>query len=341
MDAEVNHGDSKWTIVGQGLAGTCLAWVLWRRGEDFTLVDRGSGGSSRVAAGMINPVTGKNFEPSWRIGEFLPEAMEFYAEVEGHLGRKLWHPFPVLRLAGSEKEWRKIVSKLDTAEVAPWVAGKVAAPEGWTGAVEVRGGGRLDTQAFIEGSWEFFRSQGCILLGEFSHAENGSKVVWCEGAAGLMRGSYGPHRCAKGEILTIRASSWDENHIRIGAGGWLVPQGGGVFKVGSTYEWNELNELPTAKGRLRVEEIASRLGGEAFEVIGHDAGIRPILRRSQPLIGPLESGGWMFNALGSKGSLYAPGMAERLGCWLLEHTEPEAEVDFRMFLAQTRSDDSA
>lgn len=328
----MNGGDSKWVIVGQGLAGTCLAWVLWRRGVGFTLVDRGAGGSSRVAAGMINPVTGKNFEPSWRIADFLPEAMEFYAEVESRIGRKLWHPFPVLRLAGTEKEWRKIVSKLDAADVAPWVAAEVAAPEGWAGAVKVRGGGRLDTRAFIKGSREFFESQGCFRLGEFSPAENGSEVVWCEGAAGLMRGTYGPHRCAKGEILTIRAVGWDEECIRIGAGGWLVPQGGGVFKVGSTYEWNELDELPTAMGRLRVEEIASRLGGGAFEVIGHEAGIRPILRRSQPLIGPMGGGGWMFNALGSKGSLYAPGMAERLGRWLLEGKEPEQEVDFREFL---------
>lgn len=336
----MNDSVSNWTIVGQGLAGTCLAWVLWRRGVDFTVVDRGSGGSSRVAAGMINPVTGKNFEPSWRIAEFLPEALEFYAEVENRIGRKLWHPFPVLRLAESEKEWRKIVSKLNASDVAPWVSAEVATPEGWAGAVAVRGGGRLDTQAFIDGSREFFEQLGCYRLGEFSLAENRANVVWCEGAAGLMGGHYGPHRCAKGEILTVRAAGWDETCIRIGAGGWLVPQGGGVFKVGSTYEWDELDDLPTAKGRRRVEEIASRLGGEAFEVIGHDAGIRPILRRSQPLIGPLGGGGWMFNALGSKGSLYAPGMAGRLGRWLLDGVEPEPEVDFRVFLAQARHDDA-
>ena len=315
-----------------------MAWVLWRRGVEFTLVDRGSGGSTRVAAGMINPLTGKNFEPSWRIAEFLPDALEFYAEVEKVIGRKLWHSFPVLRLAGSEKEWNKIVSKLDAAEVAPWVAGKIATPEGWAGAVEVLGGGRLDTRAFIDGSREFFEKLGFYQNREFSPTDMQENLVFCEGAAGLMGGRYGPHRCAKGEILTIRAAGWDEKCIRIGAGGWLVPQGGGVFKVGSTYEWDELDESPTAKGRLRVEEIASRLGGEAFEVIGHEAGIRPILRRSQPLIGPFESG-WMFNALGSKGSLYAPGMAVRLGRWLLDGTEPEPEVDFRAFLAQARHDD--
>ena len=335
----VNNLTPKWTIIGQGLAGTCLAWELWRRGVPFLLLDCGHG-SSRVAAGMVNPITGKNFEPSWRLAEFLPEALTFYATVEERIGRKLWHSFPVLRLAGSEKEWRKIISKLELPEVAPWIKGEVAAPAGWAGAVEVSGGGRLDTRAFLEGSREFFERLGCYRFGEVSMTEIQPHEIRCDGAAGLMTGRYGPHRCAKGEILTLHAPGWDESRIRVGAGGWLVPQGGGVFRVGSTYEWNELDELPTAKGKLRVVEIAGKLGGEVFEVIGHDAGVRPILRRSQPMIGPIEGGGWMLNALGSKGALYAPGMAAKLADWFLDGVEPEPEVDFRVFLEQSRSDES-
>ena len=330
----MNAAEPPWEIVGQGLAGTCLAWALWQRGEKFTLTDRGVGGSSRVAAGMVNPITGKNFEPSWRIAEFLPEALAFYREVEKAIGRQVWHPFPVLRLAANENEWRKIASKLELPQVTPWVIGEVLPPAGWVGAVEVSGGGRLDTRAFLDGSREFFEMHGCFRISDVSCRDFQRNQIRCEGAAGLFTGRYGPHRCAKGEILTLRASDWDETRIRIGAGGWLVPQGGRVFRVGSTYEWNELDELPTVSGRLRVEEIASRLGGEVFEVIGHDAGIRPILRRSQPLIGPMAGGSWMFNALGSKGSLYAPGMSRRLAEWLIDGTEPEPEVDIRVFLAE-------
>jgi glycine/D-amino acid oxidase-like deaminating enzyme len=192
----------------------------------------------------------------------------------------------------------------------------------------------------MDGSRGFLEELGCYRQGEVSLSESSRSVIWCEGAAGLMAGRCGPHRCAKGEILTLRAEGWDETRIRIGAGGWMVPQGGGVFKVGSTYEWDELDELPTDRGRARVEEIASRLGSETFEVIAHEAGVRPILRRSQPLIGPLDDGGWMFNALGSKGSLYAPGMAGRLARWLVDGVEAEPEVDFRVFREQTRRDES-
>ena len=48
---------SRITIVGQGLAGTCLAWRLWDRGKDIKVVDRGgSRGSSWASAGLVSPV---------------------------------------------------------------------------------------------------------------------------------------------------------------------------------------------------------------------------------------------------------------------------------------------
>lgn len=320
----------RWTIAGQGLAGTCLAWELWQSGADFRIVDRGHGGSSRVAAGLINPITGKNFEPSWRIAEFLPAALAFYQAIEQQLGRTLWHPLPVLRLAKTEKEWRKISGKLTAPDVAPWVTGPIEPPAGWAGAVLLRGGGRLDTAAFLDSSRAFFQSHGRFEIGEISPNKPGH-IVRCEGAAGLISGRYGPSRCAKGEILTVTARGWDESSIRIGASGWLVPQGGGIFRAGSTYEWDTLDEVPTKKGRARIEETLTQLGGPDFQVTDHVAGIRPILRRSQPLIGPHPDGGWMLNALGSKGSLYAPGMAQRLANWLINATEPEPELDFRHF----------
>lgn len=328
----------RWTIVGQGLAGTCLAWHLWHRGAAFLLADREAGGSSRVAAGLINPVTGKNFEPSPQIAGFLPEAIAFYQALEQEIGTKIWHPLPVLRLAASAKEWAKMLAKSTQPEVAAWLAnqGKPAAVDGWLGAFELTGGGRLDTRTFLDTSRGFFQQLGFYQKTEIAPAAAGNRI-WCDGAAGLLQGTYGPHRCAKGEILTIRAAGWDESRIRVGAGGWLVPLGDGRFKAGSTYEWSELNEVPTRQGRQRVAEIIGKLGGGPFEIIAHEAGIRPILRRSEPLIGPLGGGDWMFNALGSKGSLYAPGMAARLARWLLDGIEAEPAFDFRRFAGNRTS----
>lgn len=314
-----------WTIVGQGLAGTCLVWELWHRGVEFRLMDRDRGGSSRVAAGLVNPVTGKNFEPTPRIAQFLPEALEVYHTLEGLLETTIWHPLPILRLAGDEKEWSKMLSKITRPDVARWLSnnGEPRTADGWLGALELSGGGRLDTRAFLDASRAFFQLHGIYQQADVSPDDAGGRRIWCDGAAGLLNGRFGAHRCAKGEILTLRAD-WNESHIRIGAGGWLVPLGNGLFKAGSTYEWDQLDETPTDAGREKVMGIAARLGGSAdFEILAHEAGVRPILRRSEPLIGPLGNGDWMFNGLGSKGSLFAPSMARRLADWICDGREPE------------------
>ncbi len=300
-----------------GLAGCCLAWQRRFRGEDFTWEDDDRPGSaSRVAAGLVNPVTGKNFSVSWRLADFLPEAEAFYARVGGLLGKTLWFPLPVWRLVG-EKEWAKVAGKLE--EARPWIVAVEEQVPGWRAAVVLKGGGRVATREFCEGTREYFS-------GKEGLRQDAAATVLCEGAAGLMTGRLGGHRCAKGEILTLRAG-WREDRILIGGGGWLVPLGDGMFKAGSTYVWDRLDGGPTAEGRARVEEIARLLGGADFEVIVHEAGVRPIVRKSQPVIGPLEDGRIVFNGLGSKGSLYAPGVARRLAEWIGEGGKIDPQLD--------------
>ncbi len=319
----MNEARHPWLIVGQGLAGSCLAWEFFRRGIHFEMVDHGSSGSSRVAAGMINPITGKNFEPSWRIGEFHPNAIRFYTELEAKLAIRIWHPVGIFRLATSEKEWGKIQTKINAPEVSPWLhSADVTPPPGFVGAVELSGGGWLDTLAFMSATREFFTNYGNYSRSHHDTSRPHPNRILCEGALGLLDGQLGTHRCAKGEILTVRAG-WPQTHIRIGAGGWLVPIGDGLFRIGSTYEWDVLDEMPTAAGREKIIEIAKKLGGKDFEIIAHVAGIRPILRRSQPLIVKNDRGDWIFNALGSKGSLYAPRMATMLADWIEKEIRPD------------------
>lgn len=272
-----------------------------------------------MAAGLVNPVTGKNFSASWRLAEFLPEAEAFYARVGGLLGKTLWFPMPVWRLVG-EKEWPKVERKLEEART--WIEAVDQAVPGWRAAVVLKGGGRVATREFCEGTrWYFEGKRGL--------RQDAAATVLCEGAAGLIAGRLGRHRCAKGEILTLRAPGWRSDRILIGGGGWLVPLGDRIFKAGSTYVWDRLDDEPTAAGRARVEEIVRLLGGQDFEVTAHEAGVRPIVRKSQPVIGPLDDGRIVFNGLGSKGALYAPGVARRLADWWCAGGKLDPELDVR------------
>jgi glycine/D-amino acid oxidase-like deaminating enzyme len=317
----------KWQIVGFGLAGACLAWRLHFRGEAFEWQDDGrSPSASRVAAGLMNPVTGKNFEPSWRIAEFMPEAFEFFQEVEEALGESFWRALPVHRLV-KEKDWKKVAKKLERPDVAAWVDRVEENHGDWRAVVVLKGGGRFDVRRFCEATRERFKHRSSKLEGSTLKGRR----VRCEGAAGLIAGSLGEHRCAKGEILTVEIPGQDESRILVGGGGWLVPVGGGRFKVGATYEWDELDNRPTQAGMDRVLEILRNLGVESFSMVDHEAGVRPIVRRSMPLIGNVGDE-VVFNGLGSKGSLYAPGVARRLVDYLVDGVAIEEELDVAKWL---------
>lgn len=307
------------------MAGCCLAWQLRSRGVDVRLVDdRRPGAASRVAAGLVNPVTGKNYEPSWRIAEFLPESVAFFGKMSAELGRPLWFPMAVVRRVG-EKDWPKVARKLEREEVARWVERVDEHAGDWRAEVVLKGGGRVDVRGFCDSTERVFESAAG------SEERGVARVIRCGGAFDLIHGLLGEHRCAKGEILTVRIPGQDESRILIGGGGWLVPVGDGLFKAGATYEWDELDGTPSVAGRRRVEEILRSLGATGFEVVAHEAGVRPIVRRSMPLIGQVGDQ-VVFNGLGSKGSLYAPGVARRLAEWLVDGAGIEEELDVGRWL---------
>ena len=302
---------------GQGLAGSCLAWQLWWEGSrDFRLVDRASRkGSSDVAAGMINPIAGKGWNPGWQLERFLPRAVSFYRRVEQETGGDFYLPIEIERRIESEKDSRKVREKWGLLE--PWIDQERSGDE----ALWIRGG-RLRTREFLDATRAFFVDYG--LFSETS-GEDG-RVVLCEGAEGLMRLGL-RHRSAKGQILTVRGEM-ELEHILVAGGIWVVPEGGGLFRVGATYEWDVLDNAPTEEGRVKLLEKAEEVLG-AVELVEHVAGVRPILRQSQPVIGQLPCGDFIFNGLGSKGSIYAPLAARELARHLLRGEKISRDLDFQ------------
>ena len=77
-------------IVGQGLAGSLLAWSLIQRGQTVCVVDdKHPNAASRVAAGLINPITGRRLVKSWNIDRFYPVAAQQYKALEKTFSQQL------------------------------------------------------------------------------------------------------------------------------------------------------------------------------------------------------------------------------------------------------------
>ena len=286
-------------VIGFGLAGACVALQLQRAGLEVRVIDDGRDGSTHVAAGLVNPVAGRNFEPSWEVVEAWKIALPFYQSF----GEDLFRSVPIMRLWFDEKDRAKFERKRE--RLRPWIAGV-----GNDGVVW-KEGGWLDCPRFLKVSRDEFLECG----GEWREKAHGGSQIWCTGAAGLIRGDFEGvvHRSAKGEILTVRIPNWREERI-LNRAGWVIPIGGDLYRVGATYDWDHLESGPTEEGRIKVEKILKSLTDCDYEVVDHVAGIRPIVDRSKPVVRFQSGKGWMVNGLGSKGVIYAP----RVGLELVE-----------------------
>lgn len=351
-------------IVGQGLAGTVLAWELLRRGQRVLVVDReGTGSASRIAAGLVTPVTGKRLAKSWRWDEVYPVAVAFYREREAELGNTFFHQRPALRLFATEAERAEFAKRTATSRepgtpnIGEFVRANPAIDrdhfDAPLGGFEMPAAARLDVPRFLDVSREHFRHRDAYrtaaidLPGDVELLPSGVRVakleveartlVLCRGFAPGADPWFGGVRfnAAKGEILTMRIPGLREERV-IHRGIWLAPAGGDLFRCGATYAWDDLNNTPTATAREEIEAKLRAFLRLPLEVIDHRAAVRPVIDAGFPVLGrhPSHPALAYFNGLGSKGSLLAPFFAGQLAGCLLGEREPDPEVDVRKFLGR-------
>ncbi|MDR3229350.1 MAG: FAD-binding oxidoreductase [Puniceicoccales bacterium] len=216
-------------IVGQGLAGTFLARALIERGKRVLVVDDDQrGSSSRVAAGLLNPVTGMRLRLTQGTGELLANSKKLFARLAQEHGREVFTPMPIRRLYASEKE-RALKSKRESgSEYAALVSADepAGAPQAATGvpladaqgSFVISGGGWVDLPLLLDLEAAWLRAHGALVSGVVSaaslrpdgatgvfwndwHATGG--VVFCNGwlAGREPCWEWLPWQPAKGEII--------------------------------------------------------------------------------------------------------------------------------------------
>ncbi|MCB1123318.1 MAG: FAD-dependent oxidoreductase, partial [Verrucomicrobiae bacterium] len=103
-------------VVGQGLAGSALALELLARGKTVLVIDDGhKHASSQVAAGLINPITGRRHALCWRFLEFW-NSLETYNVWSRELGGSFFHKKPILRFLRSTEEREIFEKKLEAGD---------------------------------------------------------------------------------------------------------------------------------------------------------------------------------------------------------------------------------
>ena len=316
-------------IVGQGLAGTVLGWELERTGIPFEIVDAGHDTSaSRIAAGIINPITGRRLVKSWQVDALLTGARGAFLELGAALGANVWHDLRVRRLFADDRERRVFAEKQARGELAPFAS--AADSDGFW----IERAGRVDLPVLLSMARMRWIEAGILRQERFDWAagQDGAElVIDCTGAASSQF-DFVPWEVSKGEILTVAVEGLDPRVI-LNRGHWVCPLGLGVAKVGATHEPGQTDTHPTGKARVALEASATTMLGRPFAVSRHEAGVRVNLPDRRPIVGrhPSRPRLGIFNALGSKGALLAPWLARQWVNHLTEAVPFEPSVDSQRF----------
>ena len=343
-------------IVGQGLAGSALAWKLAAAGQRVCVIDDGHAtSSSAVAAGLINPLAGLRFTRRPEVGAWLGAADHWYTELTHSFGRTFFHALPMLRLFRSVEQQRFHERRLKDPASRELLGSAFDAdhcPEPITapfGGFNQHRTGYVDLPLLMGELRGWLRQHQHLVehVLEPTEVEPGKntvsvagvraqRLVFCDGARLRANPWFDdlPLAPEKGEILNLKTGDWQPHHIINGAY-WLVPLENGEVRFGATHRHSQIDNRITEAGRTELVDAFHALHPVLphVHVVRQQAGIRPGTVDRYPLIGqhPAHPCLWAFNGFGARGALVIPWYAQRLADHLQHGTALPAEADIRRF----------
>ncbi len=336
-------------IIGAGLSGISVATHLIKKGAEPTLIDNGINFSSRVAAGMINPLVFRRMTKSWRVDEFIPFLKDFYGELEVITDSKFFFEVPIRRLFSSEQERAFWLEKETLSGFKPYMQKVTAADMQYSRAKNPFGSGRLketyyvEVNSFLINMKRWIKGQGRVICEQFDYdslIENTYKgefydeVIFCIGYLNKDCPFFGelPLDQTKGQTLTIKSMTLPED-LSLNRKCFMLPKGNHTFKIGSTYEWSDPTTHITEEAKKELLKKLSYVVDETVGVIDQEAGIRATTRDRRPLIGTHRThrNYHIFNGLGAKGYMLAPLIAKEFVDYLLNDSALNPEVNINRY----------
>ena len=326
-------------IVGQGLAGSLLANELLNRGQKVKIWDFPTKkGSSHVAAGLYNPITGRKMVKTWLADELFGSIQDFYSDLEKKLSAKFHHPLPIYRPfhdVAELNDWEGKVSDdrykgfVSEVKSTAWIKHNVLNP---VGGLILSRSGYVDLPTMLAAFKKHFIEKSSYIREAFDYAELretkegvtyksmvAQKIVFCEGPHAVKNPfcSALKFRLVKGEILDMKLNL-PENYI-VNRGVFAIPKKGN-FRVGSTYNHQDLSWETSVSGQKEIEERLQKLYSGPHTLIHAMAGIRPATFDRKPFVGKLNERGSIniFNGLGAKGVSLAPYFSAMMAEFLLK-----------------------
>lgn len=345
-------------IVGLGIAGLNLCHQLEKAGKSFIVIDScPTNSASLIAGGIYNPVVFKRKLKSWNADDLIPALVEAYSEIDARLNiTTLHHQFPILKPITSVDDlgqWQRVIQEERLSSYVESIEmGSPEGPfkEGIIANTTVQNGGFLRIGKTLLAYREYLKTKGMLVREEFDYAAlkitdsgeeygdvKADRVIFSEGRfiSENPYFSWVPFKPTKGQILTVKTDgSLTPDRIYNHQFLLFPTEQNDVFKLGATYEWDKLDEIPTSASTKELLSKAEKVLNVKFEVLEEKAAIRPTVVDRRPVIGvhPYHKSLFLFNGMGTKGVMIAPYFAKQLVDFIYSHRELDAEVNLNRFL---------
>lgn len=342
-------------IVGQGLAGTILAYTFERKGKKILVInDEDKSCASLASAGIFNPITGKRMTKTWRAEKLFPFLIKFYKEMEAFLNISILQEMPVYKPFSTIFEQNEWLSKASENDYLPFIDTSIPKEkyaefiDSEAGGFETRISGTVDVSSMLNSYRQHLKATDSYLTTDFSTDKlkfsgetvtyddkyEAEKIIFCDGYRVSQNPFFNwvPFTPTKGETLKIEIKNARINAI-LNKSGFVVPIKDGNFIAGSTYDRFYSDELPSEKGLSEVTEKVGSFLKPPYQVLEHKAGIRPAVSDRKPVIGmhPEFKTIAIFNGLGTKGVSLAPYFAYQFSEFLEAKGPLEPEVNLTRF----------
>ena len=339
-------------IIGQGISGTWLSYYLEKADKSFIVIDNDQPNSaSRVAAAIINPVTGRRIVKTWMIDELLSFLVPAYEELGNELNIKAiekknlidFHPTPQMKIAFDERikenadllfhpkdqgQYQNIFNyDFGFGEVDPcYVVNLKEILPAWRKKL-------LSNNQLLEEDFE---------TPELKQADAGinyknikaEKIIFCDGIQSSQNPLFKnlPFAVNKGEALLIEAPGILSTHI-FKKGMMLTSIQKDLFWLGSNYLWEFPDDQPTEQFRKQTELQLRSWLRVPFKIVDHIASVRPANIERRPFVGfhPTYKNIGILNGMGTKGCSLAPFFAKQITDHLISGNEILAEANIKRF----------
>ncbi len=341
-------------IVGQGIAGTVLSFKLSQYNISHIVRDNGHRhAATKAAAGIINPITGRNYVKSWMIDQLLPSAESTYKQLSDYLGKSYLQSKTIYRTLHNNLEYNNWMGSSSRPGYDQYVDIKNECPEyknltnqGQAYGI-IRKAQQVNIAQLISDYQQRLTDESRIIIGELDYDEielsNGQvycrgeefdMIIFCEGARCTSNPFFGylPFQPVKGESFLVSTESKLPNNIlrdRI----FLAPTSDHEFWTGGSYQHQYDDDNPTEAFRQEWKSNLESLLKIPFKIKEHRAGIRPAVRGRKPLIGrhPFYKQLYLFNGMGTKATSLVPYWADHLVGHLVRGVKIDEAVDIKRF----------